>query len=158
MTKKVNKMEHKVSRALQLNSILVLFLPTKLETIFTLLQIVQEEETTIYISCIECIQSDWATSLTSQKQQVILVAYQYQWSKKSARTRNWQGEFFFDDGFVARVRCGIEFYPGKWEQHWTVVFLLSCIFKLPKEADMEHKQQLLFSMCTCDKKKNVPLK
>ena len=78
MTKKVNKMEHKVSRALQLNSISVLFLlPTKLETIFTLLQIVQEEETTIYISCIECIQSNWATLLTSQKQQVILIANQY---------------------------------------------------------------------------------
>ena len=78
MPKKVNKLEHKVSRALQLNSISVLFLlPTKLETIFTLLQIVQEEETTIYISCIECIQSDWATSLTSQKLQVILMAYRY---------------------------------------------------------------------------------
>ena len=156
MPKKVNKMEHKVSRALLLNSFSVLFLPTNLETIFTLLQIVQEEETTIYISCIECIQSNWATSLTSQRLKVILMAYQ--WSKKSARTRNWQGEFFFDDGFVARVRCGIEFYPGKWEKHWTVVFLHSCIFKLPKEADMEHKQQLLFSMRTCDKKKNVPLK
>ena len=61
MPKKGNKMEHKVSRALQLNSISVLFLPTKLETIFTLLQIVQEEETMINISCIECILSDWAT-------------------------------------------------------------------------------------------------
>ena len=65
MPKKVNKMEHKVSRALQLNSISVLFLlPTKLETIFILLQIVQEEETTIYISCIEGIQSNWATYFT----------------------------------------------------------------------------------------------
>ena len=70
-------MEHEVSRALQLNSFSVLFLPTKLETIFTLLQIVQEEETTIYLSCIQCIQSDWATLLTSQKLQVILIAYRY---------------------------------------------------------------------------------
>ena len=105
----INQAECKVSRALQLNSISHLFLPTKLETIFTLLQIVQEEETTIYISCIECIQSNWATSLTSQKQQVILMPSMI----KKVRTRNWQGEFFFDDGFVARVRCGIEFYPGK---------------------------------------------
>ena len=157
MPKKVNKMEHKVSRALQLNSISrYYFYYQQNWKPFSLSYNSCKKRRQQYISCIECIQSNWATSLTSQKQQVILIAYRYLWSKKSARTRNWQGEFFFDDGFVARVRCGIEFYPGKWEKDWTVVFLRSCIFKLPKEADMEHKQQLLFSMCTCDKKKMFP--